>query len=262
MAAGEESKTPYTATHTQQGDLRTYIVKSPHQQGEVKIRVLAPSDIKPQERLRVIYLLPVEAQEQSRYGDSIRAVQEDDLWKKHRAIYAAPSFSALPWYADHPTDPHLQQETYFRKCVIPLLERDYPVIAAPRGRLPLGFSKSGWGAWTLLLRHPEEFDRAIAWDAPLTMTKVGKYGNLPIFGTQENFNEYQITKLLRNFKSDDRQPRLLMTSYDAFRAHHQDAHKLLQELAIPHIYRDGPYRKHHWESGWVGEAVELLLNSE
>ena len=36
-------------------------------------------------------------------------------------------------------------------------------------------------------------------------------------------------------------------------------HALLDELKIPHEYRDGPLRKHDWHSGWVSEAVELLL---
>jgi len=36
-------------------------------------------------------------------------------------------------------------------------------------------------------------------------------------------------------------------------------HKLLDELKIKHEYRDGPKVKHIWESGWVEEAVGLLL---
>ena len=36
---------------------------------------------------------------------------------------------------------------------------------------------------------------------------------------------------------------------------------LMTELAIPHVWRDGPRRKHDWHSGWVPEAVELLTSS-
>lgn len=45
-----------------------------------------------------------------------------------------------------------------------------------------------------------------------------------------------------------------------FRDHHEKAHALLMKLRISHKYRDGPARKHDWHSGWVGEAVELLLS--
>ena len=31
-------------------------------------------------------------------------------------------------------------------------------------------------------------------------------------------------------------------------------------LKVPHVYRDGPKRQHIWESGWLTEAVELLLS--
>jgi hypothetical protein len=124
----------------------------------------------------------------------------------------------------------------------------------------LGFSKSGWGAWSLLLRHPEAFSKAAAWDAPLMMDRMGQYGTTPIFGSQRHFDEYRIDRLLPAAagKLGDR-PRLILTGYGNFREHHQRAHQLLLDLKIPHEYRDGPNRKHDWHSGWVEEAVELLL---
>ncbi len=107
-----------------------------------------------------------------------------------------PTFSHLPWFADHPSDPHIRQETYFLKVVLPFIERTYPVGTDRLSRALLGFSKSGWGAWTLLLRHPDMFERAAAWDAPMTM-EVPRYGMAPIAGTQENFERYRVTTLLR-----------------------------------------------------------------
>jgi hypothetical protein len=53
--------------------------------------------------------------------------------------------------------------------------------------------------------------------------------------------------------------RLILTGFGNFREHHQQAHKLLVSLKIPHAYRDGPARKHDWHSGWVPQAVELLM---
>ena len=89
----------------------------------------------------------------------------------------APTFSHLPWYADHPTDPDIRQESYLLEVVIPFIEANYPARADRRGRLLLGFSKSGWGAYSLLLRHPDVFGKAAAWDAPLMMSEPGKYGS-------------------------------------------------------------------------------------
>ena len=50
-----------------------------------------------------------------------------------------------------------------------------------------------------------------------------------------------------------------MTGYDAHRAHHLSMHELLKQIGIPHKHVDGPRRGHHWHSGWLEEAVQLLL---
>jgi S-formylglutathione hydrolase FrmB len=260
-AMGEESSTSVSAAaHDDRGFL-VHTVKSPFQAGNTQIRVLLPEQLEPNEKLPVIYVLPVEAANESRYGDGLLEIKRNDLHNNRRAIFVAPTFSHLPWYADHPTDPGIRQETYLLEVVVPLIDRTYPVVAAAKGRYLLGFSKSGWGAWSLLLRHPEAFDKAAAWDAPLMMDRLGLYGSSGIFGTQKNFDRRRIETLLRD-RADQLQgnPRLALAGYGNFREHHQRAHQLLLELKIPHIYRDGPARKHDWHSGWVAEAVELLLS--
>jgi enterochelin esterase-like enzyme len=172
----------------------------------------------------------------------------------------APTFSHLPWYADHPSKADIRQETYFLKVVLPFIEKNYPVKAEAGGRTLLGFSKSGWGAFSLLLRHPEFFGKAAAWDAPLMMDQPNRYGMGEIFGTQENFDKYQITKLLEGRTDELRESkRLILLGYGNFREQHKKAHALMDKLKIGHDYRDGPARKHEWSSGWVPEAVGLLL---
>ena len=54
--------------------------------------------------------------------------------------------------------------------------------------------------------------------------------------------------------------RLILLGYGNFRDQHEQAHSLMVELNVPHIHRDGPNRQHIWESGWLTEAVELLLS--
>ena len=53
-------------------------------------------------------------------------------------------------------------------------------------------------------------------------------------------------------------PRLIHLGYDNFREHHRRAEQLLNESRVQHIYQDGPQRRHHWNSGWLADAVELL----
>jgi S-formylglutathione hydrolase FrmB len=210
-------------------------------------------------RYPIVYVLPVEPAREARYGDGLLEVKQLGLHNKHRAIFVAPTFSQLPWYTDHPTKAEIRQESYFTKVVVPFVEKTY---AASQDRMLLGFSKSGWGAWSLLLRHPDTFTRAAAWDAPLMMEKIGKYGTGEIFGTQDNFAKHRPADLLReNAELLRDKERLILTGYGNFREHHQQAHDLLDELKISHEYRDGPPRRHDWHSGWVAEAVELLIGT-
>lgn len=247
---------------------RVHRVTSEFQAGETLIRVLLPKKLEPDERLNVLYLLPVEANTEHRYGDGLLEAKKLDLANKHRLICVAPTFSHLPWYADHPTDKTIRQESYFLKVVVPAIEKRYPARAERDGRLLVGFSKSGYGAWSLLLRHPDLFAKAAAWDAPLMKTEPNQFGMGPIYGTAENFASYRIDQLLRD-RAERLRPKageqptanLIHLGYGNFRDHHQRAEALLNELQIPHAYADGPKLEHTWHSGWMETSVVQLLKS-
>ena len=59
----------------------------------------------------------------------------------------------------------------------------------------VGFSKSGFGALTLIFRHPDVFDAAAAWDAPAELTSL-QWDMADTFGTQANFVQYEIPSLV------------------------------------------------------------------
>ena len=237
-------------------------VQSEFQTGTTKLYVRVPAKLSAGQRVPVLYLLPVEAQDESRWGSALAEAAKLDLADRLNVVCVYPTFSQLPWYCDHPTDAGLRQETYFLKVVLPFVERTYPVRAGREARLLLGFSKSGWGAWSLLLRNPETFGKAAAWDSPLMMER-GLYGMAGIAGTQENFERYRIPNLLRERGAAlGSEPRLLLMGYDNFRTPTQQAHALMEELKIPHAYRDGPQRKHHWNTGWVDEAARWLVTGQ
>ncbi len=237
----------------------THVVRSEYQAGETAISVLRPDRGDGPPPYRSLYVLPVEAGNGQQWGSAIEEVKKLGLHNKHGLVCVFPTFSDLPWYADHPSDPAIRQESYLLEVVIPFIQENYPVTAEPEGRLLVGFSKSGWGAYSLILRHPDVFGKAAAWDAPLAEDRPLRYGMGPIFGTQENFEQYRILALLEDRGKVLRGPaRLVLTGYDNFRSHHVAAHGRMEKLGISHVWRDGPKRKHHWNSGWLGEAVDLL----
>ena len=242
--------------------IRTHEVRCPYQAGVTTIRVLLPARMEPGRKYPVVYLLPVEAQGDSKYGDAVVEAQMHDLANCHGAIFVAPAFSHLPWYVDHPTHPTIRQETYFLKVVIPAIERHYPASDKATDRNLVGFSKSGWGAFSLLLKHSDRFGRAAAWDAPLMMDQP-RYGMDRIVGNRETFARYHVPTLIKEHGGElGNSARLVVLGYGNFRADHQRFHALLEESKIKHMYRDGPQRKHDWHSGWLSEAVELVLADE
>ncbi|HEU5118111.1 MAG TPA: PIG-L family deacetylase, partial [Isosphaeraceae bacterium] len=236
-------------------------VRSPYQAGETEIRVLLPTGWEEGRRhYPVVYVLPVEARDGHRYGNGLLEARRLGLHDEFQAIFVAPTFSHLPWFADHPSNSEIRQETYFLRVVVPSVEARYPARSEPEGRLLLGFSKSGWGSWSLLLRHPDLFGKAVAWDAPLAMGQPGRYGSGEIFGTPENFQTYRISTLLERRAGEFRdRKRLALFGYSNFRREHETIHDLLLDLKIPHVYQDAPKREHIWESGWLPEVVKCLL---
>lgn len=236
-----------------------HAVESDYQDRPTTIRVLLPGKLEEGRRYPVLYVLPVEAGDGNRYGDGLLEVKKLGLHDRYGLIVVQPTFARLPWYADHPTDLKVRQESYFLKMVLPFVEQKYPVPAKPEGRLLLGFSKSGWGAFSLLLRHPDLFGKAAAWDAPLAMDRPGRYGSGDVFGGGDDFQKYRVTKLLEEAAGTLGEGRRLgLFGYANFRDDHQTVHDLMERLKIAHEYRDGPRREHRWGSGWVGEAVEFL----
>ena len=242
-----------------------YIVRSSHQDHDLPLRVLLPAKLERIASAGVLYVLPTEPEIQFRWGDGLSAVEKLGLHHKFGLIAVEPSFSDWPWYANHPTDPKMQQEAYFLEDVVPFIDRAYP--NASRKRLLLGFSKSGNGAYQLLLRHPEVFLAASIWDAPLMLKAPSEFEMGRVYGDQANFDEYCIPRLLMEHAGlfRGRSPRLALSGYGYFGGPHpqygqhiEEAHALMERLHIPHVYDNSVPREHRWDSGWLESAVATL----
>ncbi|MBC7816076.1 MAG: hypothetical protein IAG10_04170 [Planctomycetaceae bacterium] len=239
-----------------------YRVRSDYQEGVTNIRVLLSDELATGEAYPVVYVLPVESGDGSAYGDGLLTVKRLGLQSQHRALFVAPTYSRTPWYFDHATKQQISNETYFRAVVVPFVESRYQALAEPDGRLLLGFSKSGLGAFTMLLRHPDFFGRAFAFDSPLNWTNP--YTFIDTLGTASNYDNYRLTNLLPQqaelLRGQSARLFMLGYNYSFAREHHAQIHKLMDLLSIPHVYLPGVYRAHRWDSGWVQMAVDLLMS--
>lgn len=242
-----------------------HTVVSPFQRTATRIRVLLPDGYDPSRTYRTIYVLPVEAGNGTRYGDGLRVVQQANLHNKHQIVFVAPSFSDTPWYADHASNPRVRQESHLIQFVIPFMQQRYSVSPLAADRLLLGFSKSGYGAFTLLLRNPGVFGKAFAWDSPLAISNpTNAWDFMTILGSKSNFGHYQITRLLRTQapRLAGGPPRLFLAGYSnpSFRSDHAQVASLMRSLGIPHRYDPGRYQAHVWTSGWVSGGVSWLAS--
>jgi hypothetical protein len=231
---------------------RTYPVRSANQLYECSLRVLEPA----RATGRILYILPVNPDISHRWGDGFETAIRLGLHDKHGFTLAAPTFSAWPWFADHPSNPKIRQESYFTGEIVPMVDKLFP----RHKRLLVGFSKSGNGALTLLFRHPDLFAAAAAWDAPLMKEAPDQFGMAEIFGNAEAFRQYSIPRLLeegaRRFAAE--KPRIALLGYDAFEEHMRKAHEAMQRLNIPHHYDNRTRRAHRWDTGWLEGACRLL----
>ncbi len=74
-------------------------VRSPYQAGTTTLKVLAPDQLEQGQRYPVVFVLPVAAGQESRFGDGRKEVHQLDLHHQRKAVFVAPTFSHLPWYA-------------------------------------------------------------------------------------------------------------------------------------------------------------------
>ena len=160
-----------------------------------------------------------------------------------------------------------QDESHLIKTVLPFVERNYPARETVDGRLLIGFSKSGWGALSLLLRNPHLFHKAVGWDIGIRVDtgpideadrakRIAEH-----WGTVENFEAHRISSLVKTKGSDlGDQARIFYYNTEGKRAlGGSEIHRLMVEHEIPHHYRFEPHRAHRWDSGWIPEAMEFLV---
>src|SRR5688572_28299826 len=228
-------------------ELQRFELVSEYLKAPVTVEVLVPDGVDATALLPVVYVLAAEPRTDGNRG--LAEIQRLCLADKHRGICVGVNFDTMPGYSDQATDPGIGHESHIVRRLVPEIDRRYPTLAERDGRWLLGFSKSGWGACTLLFRNPETFGYAASWDAPLLFAQAdfGTYLTAPHFGTAENFARYLPTALARARAPDFRdRPRLMLAGSALFGGepdrrfaatpHTETMHRLLDELAIPHRY--------------------------
>lgn len=253
---------PHVARRTAAPAPIVHEIASEFQRGPTRLRVLLPATYTPAKTYRTVYVLPVEAGNGTQYGDGLRVIEQARFHDVYDTIFVAPAFSDTPWYGDHPTNTNLRQERHLLDTVIPFVESRYAVSRQAADRLLLGFSRSGYGAFSLLLRHPDRFGKAAAWDAPLGLTAPRSEWGMPqVFGSTANFNAYRVTRLITQRAPElaGGPARLILAGSNVFRSDHARVAQQLRDRGVPHVFVSGPRYAHAWGGGWLPGAVRQLV---
>ena len=243
------------------------MLPSEFQAGPTLVEILVPDRMDAGVEYPVLYILPV-GKPGPEFGSGLEEAKKADIANKLGIICVAPQFTLVPWYGNHATDPEIRQEEHILKRLIPFIDTHYPTRKNPEGRWLIGFSKSGWGAFTLLLRNPDVFGYAAAWDAPLMLTgddggkKWGPMGIEKVFGTKEAFQQFLPTRLAgQNASRLKQRPRLVLGVGSTWSGQATKFHALLDQLGIPHVYLPDLFVPHRWDSGWFPPMVDALANT-
>lgn len=244
--------------------IKYYTVISSYQGKQpLTIRVLEPTNPAPGKPHRFLYVLPVEqglTDRQNTWGDGLEELRLLDVPNRFNMTLIAPSFNYEPWYGDNVTDPTMRMESFVIHDLVPFADTFAHGTKNPQ-RFLIGFSKSGTGALSLLLRHPEVFSAAAVWDSPVQQSSLSSFSGLPInFGTQANYEGYEIPSLVMNNAQPLQQQNRLWISGDqsAWTPDMNKLHKQLIAASIPHTWATGGFRVHTWNSGWLDGAVTGL----
>ncbi len=225
------------------------------------MRVLTPTDPAAGVPHNFLYLLPVEPGDGTQYGDGIETLLNLDAQNQYNLTIIEPSFPTDPWYANNPSDPSLQYETFMTQDLVPWVEQN---LGAGGGQNWLiGFSKSGLGAQDLLFKYPQLFSVAASWDFPADMNSYSEFGSssAQVFGTDANFQaNYSLTP---TFLDAHKSPflssnRIWIGGYDVFETDMSDYDTLLTSEGIQHTTETPEEMAHRWDSGWVSIALSAL----
>ena len=235
------------------------------------LRVLQPTNPAPGVPHNFLYVLPVEPELGTTYGDGLETLRSLDAQDQYNLTIIEPSFAVDPWYADNPNDPSLHYETFLTQDLVPWVTQNLTpapatqLFAPPTGgqNWLIGFSKSGIGGEDLLLKHPDIFAVAASWDFPADMATYDAFGSSSAdqYGTDANFQaNYRLTGAFLSAHSAPflTKDRIWIGGYDTFETDVADYDALLTSEGIQHTTETPQEMAHRWDSGWVPIAVSAL----
>jgi hypothetical protein len=232
------------------------------------VRVLTPEHPSTNYQHSFLYDLPVEpGLTQSTFGDGLDELKGLDVEDQYNATIIEPIFPIDSWYADSPNDSTINYETFVSDILPQWVDSNFSTTGTEHNLL-IGFSKSGYGALDLELKHPSVFSAVAAFDFPGDMSSYDEFGSSSAddYGTQANFQDnYQMNaSFIDAHKAPfTTQDRIWISEGPAFQSQVSDFDSLLTSEGVMHTYSTTEASDAHtWSGGWVSNAIAGLYGLE
>jgi Putative esterase len=261
--AGSEPSFQATYESTDSNGIETYdVTSSDNGPDPQEVRILQPTDPAPGVAHNFLFVLPVEAGLGTDFGDGMETMAGLNAQNQYNLTIIEPTFELDPWYANNPDDAAVQYETFMTDDLVPWIEANFSTTGHEQNWL-IGFSKSGFGAQDLILKHPDVFTLAASWDFPADMSSYDEYccdadAN---YGTNASFQaNYELTQA---FVDAHKAPflnsnRIWIGSGVSFVPDVADYDALLTSEGIMHTTEVPEAMPHNWDGGWVPLALAGL----
>jgi pimeloyl-ACP methyl ester carboxylesterase len=182
--------------------------------------------------------LPATRREDTRFGTIPSQVAGFSAARVHQV-----RFPAMVWYSKPVREQAIRQ-------IRALATR--PVVL-------IGFSKSGLGAWNITVEAPELVAATVIFDAPVACETPPRWDLSPYYaGREEWLADLPIRRVGEYRRAVPLGHRLILISGEKFHDEMAALSQALRGSGVAHTFLPGRRREHHWQSGWIGEALEVL----
>lgn len=206
----------------------------------------------------VLFVGPVEPTPNN-FGDGLAMIAGMDVHNDYKCVLVTMTTKSMPWYGrtasgTHAVDRHVIEN------ILPLIKKNYNVIADREGWLFVGFSKSGWGGVSLILRNPSAFGYVGAWDAPWNMS-YGQFETATSFGSSGQFALYNPVTILSTYISSvNDKERLWIGAGNNFNSHYTSFTNFLTTNSVPFRSNFANAPTHAWRTDWLSVAIDELFD--
>jgi pimeloyl-ACP methyl ester carboxylesterase len=124
----------------------------------------------------------------------------------------------------------------------------------------VGFSKSGLGAFNIARAIPDRVAATVIFDAPVVRETLPRWGTAPFYADDAEW----LTDLPARHVDEwaaamPAAHRLILISGEAFHDEIASLSGLLHGAGVVHTFLPRPDMRHHWQAGWLEEALAVLL---